>query len=216
MPKRKRGDTKNRPKEKDLDENSQEAIEVNNIEEENDEEELEEPEGSDIENNMYDDYKEIPTLDEYEKKGIDDEKYKELGIDERRKVDKFLDEKDQRRMRQYGSRVPAALLAEMEEEGEEDEAWRIKRRKMMVFGEPVLQEDEYKEMENYLNQDQIKGKESTWLQEPHTIRFLRTAFTKFIKSYKEENKSIYENRIIEMAQNNKQSLEVNYSHLEVK
>ena len=178
MPKRKRGDTKNRPKEKDLDENSQEAIEVNNIEEENDEEELEEPEGSDIENNMYDDYKAIPTLDEYEKKGIDDEKYKELGIDERRKVDKF--------------------------------------RKMMVFGEPVLQEDEYKEMENYLNQDQIKGKESTWLQEPHTIRFLRTAFTKFIKSYKEENKSIYENRIIEMAQNNKQSLEVNYSHLEVK
>ena len=147
MPKRKRGDTKNRPKEKDLDENSQEAIEVNNIEEENDEEELEEPEGSDIENNMYDDYKAIPTLDEYEKKGIDDEKYKELGIDERRKVDKFLDEKDQRRMRQYGSRVPAALLAEMEEEGEEDEAWRIKRRKMMVFGEPVLQEDEYKEME---------------------------------------------------------------------
>ena len=105
MPKRKRGDTKNRPKEKDLDENSQEAIEVNNIEEENDEEELEEPEGSDIENNMYDDYKAIPTLDEYEKKGIDDEKYKELGIDERRKVDKFLDEKDQRRMRQYGSRV---------------------------------------------------------------------------------------------------------------
>ena len=134
MPKRKRGDTKNRPKEKDLDENSQEAIEVNNIEEENNEEELEEPEGSDIENNMYDDYKEIPTLDVYEKKGIDDEKYKELGIDERRKVDKFLDEKDQRRMRQYGSRVPAALLAEMEEEGEEDEAWRIKRRKMMVFG----------------------------------------------------------------------------------
>ena len=32
MPKRKRGDTKNRPKEKDLEENSQEAIEVNNIE----------------------------------------------------------------------------------------------------------------------------------------------------------------------------------------
>ena len=183
MPKRKRGDQKSQKREKDLDENSQEAIEVNNIEEENVEEELEEPEGSDIENNMYDDYKEIPTLDQYEKKGLDETQYKEMGIDERRKVDKFLDEKDQRRMRQYGSRVPAALLAEMEEEGEEDEAWRIKRRKMMVFGEPVLQEDEYKEMENYINQDQIKGKESTWLQEPHTIRFLRTAFTKFIKSF---------------------------------
>ena len=216
MPKRKRGDTKNRPKEKELEENSQEAIEVNNIEEDNGEEELEEPEGSDIENDLYDDYKPIETLDKYEQEGIDETKYKELNQEERRKVDKILNEKDQRRMRQYGSRVPAALLAEMEEEGEEEEAWRIKRRKMMVFGEPVLQEDEYKEMENYLNQDQIKGKESTWLQEAHTIRFLRTAFTKFIKSYKEDNKSIYENRIIEMAQNNKQSLEVNYSHLEIK
>ena len=164
MPKRKRGDTKNRPKEKDLEENSQEAIEVNNIEEDNGEEELEEPEGSDIENNLYDDYKAIPTLDKYENEGIDETKYKEMTPEERRKVDRMLNEKDQRRMRQYGSRVPAALLAEMEEEGEEDEAWRLKRRKMMVFGEPVLQEDEYKEMENYLSQDQIKGKESTWLQ----------------------------------------------------
>ena len=69
MPKRKRGDTKNRPKEKDLEENSQEAIEVNNIEDDNGEEELEEPEGSDIENNLYDDYKAIPTLDKYENEG---------------------------------------------------------------------------------------------------------------------------------------------------
>ena len=203
-------------KEKGLDENSQEAIEVNNIEEDNDEEIDEEPEGSDLENENYDDYRAIPELDKYDKEDLDDKEYKELSQEQRKKVDKILNEREQRRMRQYGSRVPAALLQEMEEEGEEDEAWRIKRRKMMVFGEPVLQEDEYKEMENYLSQDQIKGKESTWLQEPHTIRFLRTAFTKFIKSYKEDGKSIYENRIIEMAQNNKQSLEVNYTHLEIK
>ena len=191
MPKRKRGDTKNRPKEKVFDENSQEAIEVNNIEEDDGEEEPEEPEdGEDIENNIEDDYKKIPELDKYDRAEFDDKDYSELSPEERRRADKLMNEREQRRMRQYGSRVPAALLAEMEEEGEEEEAWRIKRRKMMVFGEPVLQEDEYKEMENYLSQDQIKGKESTWLQEPHTIRFLRTAFTKFIKSYKEDNKSI--------------------------
>ena len=182
MPKRKRGDTKNRPKEKGLEENSQEALEDNNINEDDGDEEMEEPEGSDIENNMYDDYKNIPTLDKYENQDLDDKDYEDMSPEARKRVDKLLNEREQRRMRQYGSRVPAALLAEIEEEGEEDEAWRLKRRKMMVFGEPVLQEDEYKEMENYLNQDQIKGKESTWLQEPHTIRFLRTAFTKFIKS----------------------------------
>ena len=204
--KRRRGKNNKDSKEKGLDENSQEAIEVNNIEEDNEEEVAEEPEGIDLEEMYEDDYKQMPELDKYEKEDIDDKEYKELSPEQRKNVDKILNEREQRRMRQYGSRVPAALLAEMEEEGEEDEAWRIKRRKMMVFGEPVLQEDEYKEMENYLSQDQIKGKESTWLQEPHTIRFLRTAFTKFIKSYKEDNKSIYENRIIEMAQNNKQSL----------
>ena len=219
MPKRKRVSQKSHQKDlqKNQEENSQEAIEDKDfIEDDNPEEDQEEPEGEDIENNYYEDYKPIDELDKYDKAEFDDKNYEELSPEERRKVDKILNEREERRKRQYGSRVPAALLAEMEEEGEEDEAWRLKKRKMMVFGEPVLQEDEYKEMENYLNQEQIKGKESTWLQEPHTIRFLRTAFTKFIKSYKEDNKSIYENRIIEMAQNNKQSLEVNYSHLETK
>ena len=165
---------------------------------------------------MMEDYKRIDQLDQYNINEFDEKEYEKMTPEERKRVEKILAERDARRKRQYGSRVPAALLAEMGEEGEEDEAWRLKRKRMMVFGEPILQEDEYKEMENYLSQDQIKGKESTWLQEPHTIRFIRTAFTKFIKSYKEDGKSIYENRIIEMAQNNKQSLEVNYSHLEIK
>ena len=218
MPKRKRGEAKKKSQNKarNLEENSQEAIEERISLNDNDEEEEEEPEGIDLENNMMEDYKPIDILDKYENKDFDEKEYENMTPEERKRVEKILAERDERRKRQYGSRVPAALLAEMEEEGEEDEAWRIKRRRMMVFGEPVLQEDEYKEMENYLSQDQIKGKESVWLQEPHTIRFIRTAFTKFIKSYKEDGKSIYENRIIEMAQNNKQSLEVNYSHLEIK
>ena len=86
MPKRKRGDTKTRPKEKDLEENSQEAIEVNNIEEDNGEEDLEEPEGSDLENDISNDYKPIHELDEYNKDELDDQKYKELGPDERKRT----------------------------------------------------------------------------------------------------------------------------------
>ena len=216
MPKRKRGENKKKPIEKEFEENSQEAIEEHISVNDNDEEDNEEPEGEDIQENMMDDYKRIDELDKYDDREFDEKEYEKMTPEERKKVERILSERDARRKRQYGSRIPAALLAEMEQEGEEDEAWRMKRKRMMVFGEPVLQEDEYKEMENYLSQDQIKGKESTWLQEPHTIRFIRTAFTKFIKSYKEDGKSIYENRIIEMAQNNKQSLEVNYSHLEIK
>ena len=170
MPKRKRGEAKKKQQNKSrtLEENSQEAIEERISLNDNDEEE-EEPEGIDLENNMMDDYKAIDILDKYENKEFDEKEYENMTPEERKRVEKILAERDERRKRQYGSRVPAALLAEMEEEGEEDEAWRIKRRRMMVFGEPVLQEDEYKEMENYLSQDQIKGKESVWLQEPHTI-----------------------------------------------
>ena len=116
--KRKRGNLKKNTKEKNLEENSEEAIEVNNIEEENGEEAMEESDGIDIENEMYDDYKNIPELDKYDKEDIDDKEYKELSPEQRKNVDKILNEREQRRMRQYGSRVPAALLAEMEEEGE--------------------------------------------------------------------------------------------------
>ena len=188
MPKRKRGENKKKPIEKEFEENSQEAIEEHISVNDNDEEDNEEPEGEDIQENMMDDYKRIDELDKYDDREFDEKEYEKMTPEERKKVERILSERDARRKRQYGSRIPAALLAEMEQEGEEDEAWRMKRKRMMVFGEPVLQEDEYKEMENYLSQDQIKGKESTWLQEPHTIRFLRTAFTKFIKSYKEDNK----------------------------
>ena len=66
--KRKRGNPKKNTKEKNLEENSEEAIEVNNIEEENGEEAMEESDGIDIENEMYDDYKNIPELDKYDKK----------------------------------------------------------------------------------------------------------------------------------------------------
>ena len=164
MPKRKRGENKKRQNDKELEENSQEAIEERISLNDNDEEDNEEPEGEDIENNMMDDYKRIDELDRYNVQEFDEKEYEKMTPEERKRVEKILTERDARRKRQYGSRVPAALLAEMEEEGEEDEAWRLKRKRMIVFGEPVLLEDEYKEMENYLSQDQIKGKESTWLQ----------------------------------------------------
>lgn len=133
MPKRKRGDNKSKLKDNILgqDENSQEAIEDRiSLNDDDDEENNEEPEGEDIMNeNMMDDYKPIKELDRYEKEDLDDNEYENMTPEERKRVEKLLAERDERRKRQYGSRVPAALLAEMEEEGEEDEAWRLKRKK---------------------------------------------------------------------------------------
>lgn len=216
MPKRKRGE-KHSEEKINLDDDDSQAQEEHVSLNDNDNDEIEsEPEGENLDDNLENDYRPIEALDQYDDEELDNKIYENMSPEERQRVEKLLAERDERRRKQFGSRVPAALLAEMEQEDEFEEALRIKRRRLMVFGDPVLPEEEYDAIENVLSQEQIKGSEVKWLQEDHVIRYIRTAFTKFIKSYKEDGKPIYENRIIEMAQNNKQSLEVNYDHLEVK
>ena len=214
MPKRKRGDKK--PEEQiNIDDDDSQAKEEHVSINDNEEEIVSEPEGENLDDNAENDYRPIEALDKYDEEEFDEQEYENMSPEERKRVEKILDER--RRRTQFGSRVPAALLEEMENDDEVEQAMRRKRRRMMVFADPVLTEDQYKNFENMLlNQEEIKGSEQEWLQRKQTIKFIRAAFTKFIKSYKEDGKSIYENRIIDMAQNNKQSLEVNYPHLEIK
>lgn len=102
----------------------------------------------------------------------------------------------------------------MEGPDDDDELMRLQRRKNMKFTTDMKIDEEYNDTENYLNREDVKGKLSEWLRQPHVIRYIKQSFGKFIKTYKdEEGKSIYENRIIEMSSNNKQSLEVNYIHI---
>ena len=69
------------------------------------------------------------------------------------------------------------------------------------------------EAEKFIDQYNIKGSHKEWLQQPQTQRYIYKTFDKFIKTYKENSKTIYEERIIAMCSQNKQSLEITYDHL---
>lgn len=55
---------------------------------------------------------------------------------------------------------------------------------------------------------------SAWLQKPVVMQFVRRKFSQFLRNYTDENEQhVYGNRIQEMCQLNKQSIEVNFVHI---
>jgi len=217
MSKRKRESKKSQKKtpqiKKEYPESQEEAIEEHGFHEESSSSSEEEPSGEDLNQNISEDYEEIPQLDVYEQEGIDDATYAKMSIEERKKVEKILNQ----RKKKVKSKIPIALLEEMEG-SDEEEALRLKRRKMMAFGEKIKDDEFLNINENIINNEKVKGGELNWIMQPQGARYIRSSFTKFLKTYKEEDKDkenvIYEKRIIEMSTENKQSLEINFSHIQ--
>ena len=216
MSRRKRENKKNKPPKRENDfaednplEQYDEAIEERGFHEEEAIEQSEE-EGEDLEENISGDYEPIPGLDKYEAIGIDEEQYKKMSPEERRAAEREIALREQRK--KVKSKIPAAIIEQMEG-SDEEEALRLKRRKMMKFGEKIIEEEIEKE-ENYINQGNVKGNEIAWIEQPQEARYIRAAFSKFLKTYKEKGDNIvYENRITDMSKNNKQSLEINFPHI---
>ena len=216
MSRRKRENKKNKPPKRENDfaednplEQYDEAIEERGFHEEEAIEQSEE-EGEDLEENISGDYEPIPGLDKYEAIGIDEEQYKKMSPEERRAAEREIALREQRK--KVKSKIPAAIIEQMEG-SDEEEALRLKRRKMMKFGEKIIEEEIEKE-ENYINQGNVKGNEIAWIEQPQGARYIRAAFSKFLKTYKEKGDNIvYENRITDMSKNNKQSLEINFPHI---
>lgn len=167
--------------------------------------------GDDLEENLEEDYKIIPELDKYEDEGLDNEDYSEINEEERRKVEEELGIRDQKNKLMTG-RIPAALLREYEEDSDEEQMRKNMKEKRMRFID-ADQEAQVADADKFIDHEDIKGKKDDWLGEVHTQKYIYKQFINFIRNYKEEDKSIYEERIINMCSNNKQSLEVNYSHL---
>ena len=162
---------------------------------------------------MEKDYVPIKELDEYEEQGLDEEEYSQMAYEERKKAEKSLDERDKNKFIKSG-RVPLALMEELDEYSEEENLKNRLRKQKMKFTSGAEDDSEYKDTTEFLNRTDVKGKLSDWLNEPHVIRYIQISFNKFIKNFKDENgNNIYEARIIEMCTNNKQSLEVNFNHI---
>ena len=217
--KRKRGivENVNKKESKDVEErelhDSDEAIE-DNVNIDYDDKPIEsEGEGEDLMKDMEKDYVPIKELDEYEEQGLDEEEYSQMPLEERKLAEESLDERDKKKFIKTG-RVPLAMMEEMEQDSEEENLKNRLRKQKMKFTFGAEDEAEYKDTTDFLNRTDVKGKLSDWLNEPHVIKYIQITFNKFIKNYKDENgKIIYETKIIEMCTNNKQSLEVDFNHI---
>lgn len=193
--------------------NNDEAIEDNRLYD--DEQSHSEEQGEDLMENIEDDYKPISHLDKYDEDEFDDEEVEELDDYERRKVDEKLDRKDKSKYVKSG-RIASALLQE-EEVDSDEENLRNKTKKLRFVDYMGDQGDgddpNKKKAENFIDYQDVKGNFVEWVKHPNTINYIQLWFNRFIKQYKEDGTSIYEERINNMCKNNKQSLEVNFTHL---
>jgi DNA replication licensing factor MCM2 len=137
-----------------------------------------------------------------------------MDEEKRRQVDEELNQRDRNKLLKSG-RIPKGVLEELYPEVEDpDQEMRFRKRIIGALNPIGDDDEEYKDTENYINREDVKGKPTEWLRQPHVIRYIQQTFSKFIKGYKDEQGSlVYEQIIIEMCTNNKQSLEVDYRHL---
>jgi len=68
-----------------------------------------------------------------------------------------------------------------------------------------------------LDYEDVKGKLSQWVQRPEVVKWIRRIFSHFLHTFKDENDhAVYEQRINDMCANNRQTLEVTFTHLSSK
>lgn len=182
-----------------------------------------EPEGEDIMENLEDDYRRIADLDEYDDEQLSQGDYDDLDFQTRRMAELQIAQREQKEAkigkdlegvfdeRSLNSFVmDDSLVASQMKRNREREFMQQLRDGAIDDGDEIDQEDY-----EYFNKEDFKGNLSNWIKDPKTVRFIRTAFRNFLKDYRdqESDQLVYEQRISYMCSNNKQSLEVDFSHL---
>lgn len=78
------------------------------------------------------------------------------------------------------------------------------------------QPEDQKEEDKFLDAEEARGKLHIWISEQRTYRWIYKTFKSFLLKYRDKKnnqKLIYDEKISEMAQQNKQSLYVSLEHL---
>lgn len=176
-----------------------------------------EEEGEDLMENFENDYKEMGELDRYNKEELDDAEYSDLETDQKRKADRIVDERNKERLA-HNKRLPAAFMDDRSEFSNElDPASRFKNRRGENYSELQMEEEydgDEEDDERFMDLDEMRGKLSTWINDPKTVRYIKKTFRRFLMSYKDEKGDpVYSKKINEMCSSNGQSLEVVYNHM---
>lgn len=177
-----------------------------------------EPSGEDLLEGMEKEYRPIPSLDAYEETPADKESIVPMTVEERKEVERALEQRDQDKVK-ASRRAPAALFEEMEEGSGDEAEKKLRERQKKRLTEQQSQSQIAAEGEDapFLDMEEIRGKPSEWIRQPRASMWIRRNFNAFLRSYKDEaGNPVYEQRINEMCAGNKQSLEVTYTHLSEK
>lgn len=197
---------------------------IDDVQEDNQENSDEGIEGDDLIEGMERDYEARPELDRYENDGLDNEDQNELDFLGRQAVEQQLNY-EEHKGNQRRARIPGAFMDD-EYDDDQDEVMhnqmrQERMRQMMRDGNEMHHEDSDPEraddMQNLLDFEDVKGPLSVWLKKPDVIKFITRQFNQFLRNFKNETGNfVYEDKIHEMCQNNKQSLEVVFTHLSSK
>ena len=151
---------------------------------------------------------------EYGIYSIVDEEFSDLDPEERRAAEEELEKRDAAE-KTGRVREPSAFLAEEFEETMNTallSRHRALQRNLVAGLESLNIEEDPEELA--LDYEDPKGKLNKWIQEPRTIRWIRRNFRSFLLDFRDEQgNDIYKQRIREMCSDNKQTLEVSYTHL---
>ena len=184
-------------------------------------------EGEDIMENMEIDYKGIPKLDIYDEDQLSQGEYDEMGFQERRMADIEVERRYKQQMTQNkrDNRLGEMIFEEGSiksfiEENPEIASDMQKNREMLFLnklrGENFDNDENEMDQEEYdfFNAEEMRGNLAKWIKSPRTVNFIRIAFRNFLMQFRDEHKKlVYEQRISHMCSNNRQSLEIDFTHL---
>jgi DNA replication licensing factor MCM2 len=144
-------------------------------------------------------------------------------MNQRLQLNEELDREDRQRVNMANRRVGAFY----DEENEDDEnevlhnEMRRERMRMMMDNGNGMDGDENdpdREMQNMLDFEDVKGPLQQWLRKVSVIKYITSQFNQFLRNFRDPETGgyVYEDKIHEMCMNNKQSLEINFTHLSAK
>lgn len=161
--------------------------------------------------NMEADYRPIPALDTYDPQILDESEYSAMSDSERRAAEEELRRRDREEGRVPG-RMRRGLIFDESSEGEERPVRR--RRLAERAAEGAFSEDE-EMVESIENLEDMKGHTvREWVTQIGPKTEIYNRFKNFLRTFVDERgHNIYKERIRQMCEENKQSLEVNYNML---
>ncbi|CEG46124.1 dna replication licensing factor [Plasmopara halstedii] len=159
--------------------------------------------GEDLGENAEMDYRKMETLDRYDTTMLDSRQYDDMDIDTRRAVEEELNRRDARQ-----GRIAQAFLEDQEMEHDDAHRRRFQRRVEgdEGFGEMKGTLDDDEEL---INLEHFDVPLREWIATETPRNEIKRRFRNFLKTFSDgKGKIVYYEKIVQMAQRNEQSLEI--------